>query len=136
MWEHALQAFNSALSVCESVENFPNATRHRHLVLGELGNINRRFGRHEQAKDIMERALAEMRPSLQRVDFSGELGVVYRHLNRIADAKRAFEIQYNTAKQLKFERAMCHAVGNLGIINYQFYQQSQEDSLLDLAIEQ
>lgn len=135
-WEHALQAFNSALSVCECVENFPNATRYRHLVLGELGNINRRFGRHEQAKNILERALAEMGPSLQRVHFSGELGVVYGKLDRLADAKRAFEIQYNAAKQLRFERAMCRAVGNLGIVNYQLFQQNHDDVLLNLAIQQ
>ena len=134
--KHALRAFNSALNVCESVENFPNAVRYRHLVLGELGNTNRRFGRHEQAKDILERALAEMGPSLQRVEFSGELGVVYRRLNRPADAKCAFEVQYDTAKQLKFERAMCHAVGNLGMVNYQLFQQNRDDVLLSLAIKQ
>jgi tetratricopeptide (TPR) repeat protein len=135
-WEHALRAFNSALNLCESVENFPNPTRYRHLVLGELGNTNRRFGRYEQAKDILERALAEMGPSLQRVEFSGELGVVYRHMNRFVDAKHAFEIQYNTAKQLKFERAMCRAVGNLGMVNYQLSQQNHDDALLELAIKQ
>jgi hypothetical protein len=35
-WEHALRAFNSALNLCESVENFPNATRYKHMVLSEL----------------------------------------------------------------------------------------------------
>lgn len=135
-WEHALRAFNSALNLCESVEYFPNATRHRHLILGELGNTNRRFGRYEQAKDTLERALAEMGPSQQRVEYSGELGVVYRHMNRLADAKRAFEIQYNMAKQLKFERAICRAVGNLGMVNYQLSQQNHDDALLELAIKQ
>jgi tetratricopeptide (TPR) repeat protein len=135
-WEHALQAFNSALNLCKSDKEFPNAIRYRHLVLGELGNTNRRFGRYEQAKDILERALADMEPSQQRVEFSGELGVVYRHMSRLADAKRAFEIQYNTAKELKFEREMCRAVGNLGMVNYQLSQQNHDDALLGLAIEQ
>jgi tetratricopeptide (TPR) repeat protein len=135
-WEHALRAFNSALNLCESVEDFPNAARYKHHSLGELGNTNRRFGRYEQAKDILEKALAEMGPSLQRVEFSGELGVVYRHMNRLADAKRAFEIQYNTAKELDFKRAMCRAVGNLGMVNYQLSQQNHDGKLLDLAIEQ
>jgi len=134
-WEHALRAFNTALNLCDFIENFSNATRYRHLVLGELGNTNRRFGRYEQAKHILEKALAELGPSLQRVEFSGELGVVYRHMNRLADAKRAFEIQYDTAKQLKFARAMCRAVGNLGMVNYQLSQQN-DDALLDLAIKQ
>lgn len=135
-WDHALRALNSALNMCEYVENFPNTTHYRHLVLGELGKINRRFGRYQQAKDILERALAEIGPSLQRVESSGELGVLYRHMNRLADAKRAFEVQYNTAKQLKFDRAMCRAVGNLGMVNYQLSQKNHDDALLELAIEQ
>lgn len=135
-WEHALRAFNSALYLCESVQNFPNATYYRHLVLGELGSTNRRFGRYEQAKDILERALADMGPSLQQFELSGELGVVYRHMNRLADAKHAFEIQYNTAKQLKYTRARCRTVGNLGMVNYQLSQQNHDDTLLELAIEQ
>lgn len=134
--EHALRAFNSALNVCDSVESFPNATRYRHLALGQLGSTNSRLGRHKQAKEILERALIEKGPSLQRVELSGELGVAYLHLNRTADAKRAFEIQYNTAKKLNFEREMCRAIGCLGFANYRLFQQNHDDALLDLAIEQ
>ena len=57
-------------------------------------------------------------------------------MNRLVDAKRAFEVQYETAKQLKFERAMCRSVGNLGMINYQLSQQDYDDALLKLAIDQ
>ncbi|KKZ63060.1 hypothetical protein EMCG_02561 [[Emmonsia] crescens] len=135
-WEHALREFNSALNLCDSVEKFPNSARYRHLVMGELGNTNRRFGRYEKAKEILEQALQEMGPSLQRVEFSGELGVVYRHMNRLEEAKHAFQIQYNTAKQLQFERAMCRAVGNLGMTNYQLSQQKGDEALLEMAIEQ
>ena len=134
--EHSLRAFNSALNLCDSVENFPNATRYRHLTLGELGYTNRLFGRYEQAKDILEEALAEMGLNLQRIEISGELGVVYRNMNRLADAKRAFETQYNTAKELKSEGAICRAVGNLGMVNYQLSQQNHDDALLELAIKQ
>ncbi|OJD15805.1 hypothetical protein AJ78_03985 [Emergomyces pasteurianus Ep9510] len=135
-WEHALREFNTALNICESVENFPNAAHYRHLVLGELGNTNRRFGRYERAKEILERALEEMGPSLQRVEFSGELGVVYRHMNLLEEAKNAFQIQYNTAKQLQFKRAMCRAVGNLGMTNYQLSQKIGDEVLLEMAIAQ
>ena len=135
-WEHALQAFNSALNMCELVEIFPNVTRYRHLVHGELGSATRRFGRYAQASELLEMALAEMGPSPERVEISGELGVVYRHMNRLADAKHAFETQYETAKQLKFDRAMCRAVGNLGMVNYQLSQQTHDDALLELAIQQ
>ncbi|OAX84346.1 hypothetical protein ACJ72_01289 [Emergomyces africanus] len=135
-WEHALREFNSALNVCESVGNFPNTVHYRHLALGELGNTNRRFGRYEKAKEILELALEEMGPSLQRVEFSGELGVVYRHMNRLEEAKHAFQIQYSTAKQLQFERATCRAIGNLGMTNYQLSQQKGDEVLLERAIEQ
>lgn len=135
-WEHALQSFNSALSPCQTIEKFPNTTHYRHMVLGELGNTNRRFGRYEQAKNALEEALSDMEPSSHRVEFSGELGVVYRHLNRIEDAKQAFEIQYSTAKQLKLERPMCRAIGNLGMINFQLSELTHNNALLDLAIKQ
>ncbi|KAL8734614.1 MAG: hypothetical protein Q9181_003148 [Wetmoreana brouardii] len=134
--EQASRAFNSALSLIEVTPGFPNAIRYKYLVLGELGNINRGFGRYEQAKDVLESALAEMGPSAQRVEFSGELGVVYRHMNRLADAKRAFAMQYNVAKQLNYERAACRAIGNLGMVNYQLSQQNHDAMLLQLAIDQ
>ena len=134
--EEGLRAFNSALSLCESVPDFPNASRYRNLVLGEIGHTNRCFGRYEQAKDILEKTITEMGHSLQQVDFSGELGVVYRHMNRLADAKRTFKMQYDVAKELKYLQAACRAVGNLGMVNYQLSQQNNDDTLLDLAIQQ
>ena len=135
-WEHALRSFNSALSLCESVNHFPQTADHRQLVLGKIGSTNRRFGRFEQARDILEMALAEDVPSLLRIELSGELGVVYRHTNRLANAKRAFEIQYGTAQQLGAEGSMCRAVGNLGMVNYQLSQQNHDNTLLGLATKQ
>ncbi|KAI6099023.1 hypothetical protein F5141DRAFT_406166 [Pisolithus sp. B1] len=135
-WEYALRAFNKALNLCESVPDFPNAARYKRQVFGQLGNTNRRFGRYEQAREILEKALGEMEPdSPERVDFSGELGVILRHMDRLEDAKRAFEDQYNTAKRLSNARAQCRAVGNLGMVNYQLSEQVG-GPLLDLAIEQ
>ncbi|PGH02384.1 hypothetical protein GX51_04692 [Blastomyces parvus] len=135
-WEHALREFNSALNMCESTEYFLGLASYRHLVLGELGNTNRRFGRYEKAKEMLEQAVEEMGPSLQRVEFSGELGVIYRHMNRLEEARHAFQVQYDTAKQLQFDRAMCRAVGNLGMINYQLSQQNGDEALLEMAIDQ
>ncbi|KAG6332457.1 hypothetical protein ID866_6632 [Astraeus odoratus] len=136
-WEHALQAFNSALSLCESVQNFPNAARYKCQVFGQLGSTNRRFGRYEQARGILEKALTEMEADdVERIELSGELGVVYRHMGRLEDAKRAFEDQYNTAKRLSSERVQCRAVGNLGMVNYQLAALKRGGLLLDLAIEQ
>jgi tetratricopeptide (TPR) repeat protein len=121
--EFALVAFNDALTLCESSHDLPNAPYYRRLVLGELGSLNRRLGRYEKARDILEGAIAETVPSLQRMEMSGELGVVYRHMGLLDDAKRAFEMQYHTAKELGAEQAMCRAIGNIGMINYQLSQQ-------------
>jgi tetratricopeptide (TPR) repeat protein len=129
--EFALVAFNDALALCESSHDFPNPLHYRRLVLGELGSLNRRLGRYEKARDILEAAIAETEPSPQRMDMSGELGVVYRHMGLLDDAKRAFEMQYQTAKELQSEEAMCRAIGNIGMINYQLSQQ-----MLQLATDQ
>ncbi|KAJ5015267.1 hypothetical protein K4K57_000404 [Colletotrichum sp. SAR 10_99] len=115
-WEHALRSFNNAIELCKSDKSFPNASRYRYLVLDELGNTNRRFGRYETAKNILESSITEMEPSMQRVEFSGELGVTYRHMDRLEDAKRAFEMQYDTARGLGLEQEMCRAIGNLGMM--------------------
>ena len=56
-------------------------------------------------------------------------------MNRLVDAKRAFEVQYETAKQFKFERAVRRSVGNLGMINYHLSQQDHDDALLKLAVD-
>jgi tetratricopeptide (TPR) repeat protein len=137
--EYALRAFHDALNICSSIEQFPNAAGYRHNVLGMLGYTNRLFGRYTKAKEILEGALSEMGPTMERVSISGELGIIYRHMDRIEDAKRAFEVQYETAKQLRFERAMCRAIGNLGMVNYQLSQRKNhenQEALLELAIAQ
>ncbi|RDA87707.1 hypothetical protein CP532_1762, partial [Ophiocordyceps camponoti-leonardi (nom. inval.)] len=136
-WEHALRAFDRALSLCQSSQNFPHAAHFRNLTLGKLGDTNRRFGRYEAAKDILESVIAEMSPGAHQVEFQGELGVSYRHMNRLEDAKSAFECQYRTAQRLGLELQMCRAVGNLGMVNYQLSQQQHRDEkLLDAAIHQ
>ncbi|KAI1080268.1 hypothetical protein F5B20DRAFT_540013 [Whalleya microplaca] len=138
-WEDALRAFNSALHLCESAEAFPDATYCRNMVLGRLGNTNRRFGRYAVARDLLERLLADLADfevNAEHVEYSGELGVVYRHMNRLSDAKRTFETQYDMAKKLHLELPLCRAVGNLGVVNYQLSQQQKSPELLKLAIEQ
>ncbi|KAF1988652.1 hypothetical protein K402DRAFT_452852 [Aulographum hederae CBS 113979] len=135
-WEFSFNSFNSALNLCETTENFPNASFHKSLVFGELGNSNRQFGRYEQAKDCLEKALSGIGLNLQHVKLSGELGVVFRHMDRLEDAKRAFEDQYNTAKHLEYDQGACRAIGNLGMVNYQLSQAVHDGELLDLAIEQ
>ncbi|KAL8824245.1 MAG: hypothetical protein Q9170_008218, partial [Blastenia crenularia] len=134
--EEALKAFDRALRVCNASKYFPRYPRYRQAIILELGKLNRRFGRYEQAQSTLAELLSEMEPSAQSIDCSGELGVVYRHLNRISDAQRVFEVQYDTAKQLGDERMACRAVGNLGMVNYQLSKMNQHRHLLDLAIAQ
>ncbi|KAK4460087.1 Tetratricopeptide repeat protein 28 [Cladorrhinum samala] len=134
--EEALRAFGIALHLCEATDCFPNPPLYRHLTLRELGNMNRRFGRYQQAREDLEAALAIIPPSLRSAETSGELGVVYRHMNLLENAKVAFETQYSTSRELNFERGSCRAVGNLGMVNYQLYQQTGDPSLLELAIRQ
>jgi tetratricopeptide (TPR) repeat protein len=137
--ELALRAFQGALNISSVVELFPKAVDYRHSAMGMLGYTNRLFGRYNQAKEILEGALSEMGPTMERVSISGELGVVYRHMGLIEDAKHAFEVQYETAKQLNFKRAMCRAIGNLGMVNYQLSQDKtceDPEALLELAIVQ
>ncbi|PHH91525.1 hypothetical protein CDD83_128 [Cordyceps sp. RAO-2017] len=135
-WEHALREFDRALSLCQSSQSLPNTAHFRHLTLGELGSTNRRFGRYGTAKDILEKVIAEMDPSAHQVEFQGELGVSYRHMNRLEDAKAAFESQYRTAERLGLEWQMCRAIGNLGMVNFQLSQQHRDERLLDTAIRQ
>ncbi|KAL8706949.1 MAG: hypothetical protein Q9225_007894 [Loekoesia sp. 1 TL-2023] len=123
--EHALKAFDSALNLCTSAESVHNFPHYKQTVLLELGKLNRRLGRYEQARDILEKLLMEMEPNDQRVGCSGELGVVYRHLDRLPDAKHAFEVQYDTAKQSKDERMACRAIANLGMVHYQLSKLDQ-----------
>ncbi|KAL7622095.1 hypothetical protein AAE478_007597 [Parahypoxylon ruwenzoriense] len=135
-WEQALREFNSALNWCDSNQDFPGVKRYKGLVFGELGSTNRRFGRYAVAVDFLKKACLELRNSPEQPTFDGELGVVYRHMGRLEDAKRAFESQYKTVKEAGLDFETCRAIGNLGMVNYQLSEQSQEPRLLEVAIEQ
>lgn len=132
-WEHALRDLNSALQLCSPGQNFPNRKRYECLVYGNLGNTYRRLGRYEQAVNYLRLALDGLPTNVPRVEFSGELGVVYRHMNRLEDAKLAFEMQYFMAKDVKFDRARCRAIGNMGMVNYQLFRRTGNVDYLNLA---
>ncbi|KAK1776176.1 hypothetical protein QBC45DRAFT_395466 [Copromyces sp. CBS 386.78] len=137
--EMALRNYNSALALCGSGVAFsaiPNGDRYKQLVLVKLGGIYRRFGKYEQAKDMLEQAMAMTASSELRMEASGELGVCYRHMDLLDDAKRALQVQYETAKESQTERHACRSIGNLGMVNYQLSQQRQDESLLELATNQ
>ncbi|KAI0378802.1 hypothetical protein F5Y04DRAFT_261073 [Hypomontagnella monticulosa] len=134
-WENALATFNKASVLCNN-DDFPNRTYCQNVVLLKLGRVNRCFGRYEISKEILERVLSKLGEDCVLVDCSGELGVVYRHLGLLADAKRVIDIQYTIAKKLNLEAEACRAIGNLGMVNYQLSRQDNSDELLDLSIAQ
>ena len=134
--EDALRFFNSALSLCSTVVGFPNASHYAGLVHGELGFTNRCLGRYSLAKEHLEKALKEVGMNHHRVKASGELGTVFRTQGQLLEARTAFQTQYEIAKSLGDHRAACRAIGNVGMTNYQLFQQRHDDGLLELAIEQ
>lgn len=129
--EDAFKMYEAARGLCESTSDVPEATHHWQLVQSRLGFTNRRFGRYELARVYLEAAVKDMGTCKHHVQAIGELGVVYRYLNRLDEAKNMFESQYKKAKDLKLARETCRAVGNLGITNYELSPQ-----LLDTAIDQ
>ncbi|MBE3041214.1 tetratricopeptide repeat protein, partial [Candidatus Bathyarchaeota archaeon] len=131
-WEHALRDLNSALQLC-SPEDFPNRKRYESLVYGDLGNTYRRLGKYEQAVEYLRLALDGLPTGMPSVELSGELGVIYRHMNRLEDAKLAFEMQYFMAKDAEFDRATCRAIGNMGMVNYQLFRRTGRHDYLSLA---
>ncbi|KAJ4404927.1 hypothetical protein N0V85_004783 [Neurospora sp. IMI 360204] len=137
--EMALRNFSSALALCESgaaSSAIPKSDRYKQFVFTKLGGTYRRFGKYEQAKDFLEQAMAMIASSELRIEASGELGVIYRHMDLLDDAKRAFRVQYDTAKEFQAEQCTCRSIGNLGMVNYQLSQQRQDESLLGLATNQ
>ncbi|KAI0410136.1 hypothetical protein F4802DRAFT_593005 [Xylaria palmicola] len=135
-WEHALQSLNSALYVCEKQADILGTSYYRSLVLGRIGSTNRRFGRYETAKNVLEKAVTESVIPEFRLELSGELGVIYRHMDQIHDARDAFQMQYQLAKQIGAPEQMCRAIGNLGMANYQIGLVDQDPTHFQVAIEQ
>ncbi|KAM0275953.1 hypothetical protein ACHAQH_007254 [Verticillium albo-atrum] len=137
-WEWALRDFSDALSICDTFTSFAHAKVYRCRVLKELGLTNRCLGRYEQAMAVLQRGVAENgdEPTQELITLSGELGVVARHMNRLDEAQRAFQLQYDATKKLQWEKPLCRAVGNLGMVNFQLSQQRGDNNLLDLAISQ
>lgn len=134
--EDALRVFHTALSRCNTFPGFPNANHYARIVHGELGFTNRCLGRYNLAKEHLEEALKDKSPSRHRVKANGELGTVFRAQNRMLDARNAFQAQYDIAKALGDHRSACRAIGNLGMSNYQLFEQQHDNARLELAIEQ
>jgi tetratricopeptide (TPR) repeat protein len=152
--EEGLWAFRRAERLCLSFAEdlgspFEHAPRYKWAGHGEIGHIYRMLGRNVDAIEILDTAIKQMPPSLQRVELVGELSVAYRHMNLLEASRDCCEDAYNTAKQLlspevtpslaqrlKLEKEMCRAIGNWGMFTYQLFLDTRNPELLDLAMKQ
>lgn len=137
-WEFMGRELQEAKALCES-EGLPDAARRRREVLSHLGSVERRLGRYEIAQQLLEEVARDPHVGdALRLEVSGELSVVYRHLNDFAKARDICNEQYQVARRLALtaEEEMCRAVGNLGMANYQLSQERQDTGLLQKATAQ
>jgi tetratricopeptide (TPR) repeat protein len=134
-WEEALRSYRTALHICQN-NKWLDSPRYRHVSLGTIGKMYRMLGRYQQACQCLEETINGTPQSRFRVDCAGELAMVYRHMDRLQDSKRAAEEQYYGAKQLNLEKFACRAIGNVGMVNYQLYLLERDDTLLKCAIDQ
>lgn len=137
-WEFMGRELQEAKSLCES-EGLPDAARRRREVLNHLGAVERRLGRYDIAQQLLEEVVRDPHTSdALRLEVSGELSVVYRHLNDFAKARDICNEQYQVARRLALtaEEEMCRAIGNLGMANYQLSQERHDRDLLHEAIAQ
>lgn len=133
--EDALQTYERALHLCQKLSHVPAAVRLQVEIKSNIAGIYRRFGRYETARDIMQELLREVEPmSRQHMAVTGEMSVIYRHMNDLEQAKVMAQTQYDAAKGLGDIMHICHAAGTLGVINYQLYHKDNIPTLLDMAI--
>ncbi|KAF2029853.1 hypothetical protein EK21DRAFT_66979 [Setomelanomma holmii] len=132
-WEEAIRSFRTALHICRH-NKWLDAPRYLHVTLGELGHMYRMLGLCEKACECLEEVVLNAPLSRFRVDCSGELATVYRHMDRLEDCKRMSEAQYHGAKELNLEKYIARAAGTLGMVIYQLYLLNKDPTLLDSAL--
>lgn len=135
-WEDALERIDYALRLCGNYSTLRTAPMYEALALVRLGSTYRRFGRYDKAREYMTKARKKMPESKHMVWLLGELGVVYRHNNSLAEAKLVLQEQYEAANRQDLPVEACRAIGNLGMVNYQLYQINHDEALLMHAIDQ
>ena len=119
--ESATRAFTTAMQLCKTN---PVLASQEYKIMGNFGWLSRLQGRYIQAAATLQEAITLADaipgpPDPERVMMAGELGTVYRQMDRHDDACRAFTEQLEMAEQLGLERAICRSIGNLGMTNYQ-----------------
>ncbi len=134
-WEDALRSYRTALHICENNE-WLNRPRYRYTTQGRIGKMYRMVGRFDKACESLEEVVHNTPKSAVRADMCGELAMIYRHLDRLEDSKRAGEEQYRDALELNLEKFACRAIGNIGMVNFQLYLLNKDETLLSTAIDQ
>ncbi|KAH7355972.1 hypothetical protein BKA66DRAFT_446084 [Pyrenochaeta sp. MPI-SDFR-AT-0127] len=136
-WEEALRLYRNAEHICQSSE-WLHQSLYEYVTSGTIGKMYRMLGRYTDACKCLEKIVFSTPQSSARVDSAGELAMVYRHMDRLEESKRAAEDQYNCAKQLNLKKFACRAIGNVGMVNYQLYLESdpKDYDLLESAISQ
>ncbi|KAF4832580.1 hypothetical protein CGCSCA4_v013595 [Colletotrichum siamense] len=134
--EEALRAHHSALAICDGNTGLPHAIHYRYVVIAELGYVYRMLGRFARASEYLEEVVKNMPSNESRLKALGELAVVYRHLDKLNDAKRTCEEQYESAKLMGLELETERAIGNLGMVNYQLFLLNHDEEYLTVAIKQ
>ena len=134
-WEDALRLYRTAERLCRD-NSWLDRPRYLHFSLDTIAKMHRMQGRYDKACECLEEILSNTSQSRFRVNSAGELAMVYRHMDRLEDSKRAAEEQYHGAIQLNLEKFACRAIGNVGMVNYQLYLLSKDEKLLSSAISQ
>ncbi|KAK4232786.1 hypothetical protein C8A03DRAFT_39583, partial [Achaetomium macrosporum] len=78
----------------------------KYRVLGDLGWVNRLCGRYAKPLKILQEAIALTDkipgpPTRPRVFIAGEVGTVYRQMDRLDEPRKAYADQYAMAKQIE-----------------------------------
>ena len=134
-WEEALRSYRTALHICRNNIwlEFP---RYAHVTLGAVGHMYRMLGRYSLACQSVEEAVLGTPHSRFRVECGGELATIYRHMDRLEEAKHIAEEQYKGAVELNLQKFACRAIGTAGVLNYQLYLENNDETLLNIAIDQ
>lgn len=132
-WEEALRSYRTALYHCHRY-SLLSRPRYKHVSLGKIGHMYRMLGLYNKAREALKQVVIDTPQSRFRIDSAGELAMVYRHMDRLADSKRAAEDQYRGAKELNLEKFACRSIGNVGMVNYQLYLENKDPALLAEAI--
>lgn len=129
-WESAEQHLRDAWTLC-SDPDYPNAARDQLKVQMELAEVTRRHGNYKDAIKAQQKVIKSSEiDDLRKCQVFGELGVNYRHSDRIEEAANVFQQHYDFANRISFEMEAekCRAVGNLAMSKYQLYQKTPEQA--------